>query len=160
MQQCRSRHFMACFVWPVLEVYFRMRKNALWQCLFLFMNLANSLHGNCAVGIYTWSDESSALLLAPALVYTSWGKYNLLLRLVSKFLFGESAEDCHPICVAKIEKKKTNPKHRLNVFNYFLISKPSSGYYIGAFVLPVALQPYWHHVLSFFEITNFTQGRR
>lgn len=100
------------------------------------MNLANSLHGNCAVGIYTWSDESSALLLSPPLAYTSWGKYNLLLRLVSKFLFGEPTEDCHPICVAK-EKKK---KHRLNVFSYFLSSKASSGYDIGALVPPVALQ--------------------
>jgi len=90
------------------------------------MNLASILHGNCAVGICTWSDEISALLLSPPLAYTSWGKYNLLLWLVSKFLFGESTEDCHPICVAK----KNPKKHRLNVLNYFLSSKASSGYYI------------------------------
>lgn len=49
----------------------------------------------------------------------------------------ESTENCHPIWVGK--KKKKN--QRLNVFNAFLSSKASSGYYIGAFSPPTVALP-------------------
>lgn len=65
--------------------------------------------------------------------------------LVSKFLFGESIEVTPSLKKKKNKPPKapqttqTNPTYRrLNVFNYFLSSKASSGYYVGVFTPAVA----------------------
>lgn len=162
MQQYRIRHFMAGFIWPVLDVCFRRRKLALQQCLFSFhqsveqptwqlccryLHLVRwilSLVAFSSPHVHKLRQIQSAVRVGFQI--SVWGVY----RRLSSNLYSWKRNHQKTLTDKRTTKQKRKKnKHRLNVFNYFLSSKASRGVSYGP------ATAYRHHVLSFLEITHY-----